>query len=176
MQAVHKEGRNFPILQIIKSISKQVTVYELNLNKRPCQLLRSICFSALNKKTHVTFAFSCFPLLSAPQAADSHSLCNNTAGDAQHRTRQSFSLPRPAPMMFLTNILIDAAIRRGKSERRSSGTSAWRGFCFPGQVYLDVAERLSWCMACTAARVHRCENIFCNWLQKRVRLPDVHHY
>lgn len=119
-------------------------------------------FSALDKKTHVTLAFSCSPLLSA----NSHSLCKNTAGDAQHRTRQSFSLLRPAPMMFLKNILIDTAIRRDKSKRRSSRTSAWRGFCFPGQVYLDVAERLSWCMACTAARVHCRENIFCNWVQR----------
>lgn len=142
-----KESSNFPILLIIKSISKQVrlyhTAYELYPNKRPCQLLRFICFSALDKKTHVTLAVGFSPLLSAPQAANSHSLCKNTAGDAQRRTRHSFSLLRPAPVMFLKNILIDAAIRRDKSKRRSSGSSARRGTCFPGQVYLDVAEGLS---------------------------------
>lgn len=167
MHAIHKVEGNFPILQIIKSISKQVrlykTIFELSLNERPCQLLRSmfLCHGQENTRN-----FSCPPLLSAPQAANSHSICKSTAGDAQHRTRQSFSLQRPAPMMFLKNILIDAPIRRNKSKRRSSGASAWRRFCFPGQVYLDVAEHLSWCMACTAARVHCRENIFSNWLQR----------
>lgn len=89
----------------------------------------------------------------------------------QHRRRRTApnktELLAPAPMMFLKNILIDAAIRRDKSKRLSSGTSAWGGFCFPGRVYLDVAERLSWCMACTAARVHCRENIFWNWLQEK---------
>lgn len=128
-------------------------------------MLRSICSSALDKKTHVTLAFSCSPLLAAPQAANSHSLCNNTAGGAQRRTRQSFSPLRPAPMMFLKNILIDAAIKQDMSKRCSSGTSVWRVFDFPGQVYLDITERLSWFMTCIS-RVHCRENICCNWLQR----------
>lgn len=171
VQAINKVWCNWPgILQIIKSISKQIglypTVYELHLNKCPCHLFRSISFSTLDKKTHVTLAFSCSPLLTAPQAANSHSLCNNTAGDAQRRTRQSISLLRPAPMMFLKNILIDAAIKRDKSQRRSSGASVWSAFYFPGQVYLDITERLSWCMAFISARVHCRENICSNWLQR----------
>lgn len=111
---------------------------------------------------------ACLQLLSTPHRSPGSqlSLCNNTAGGAQRRTRRSLSLLRPAPMMFLKNILIDMAIKRGKSRRRSSGTSVWRVFCFPGQVYLDVAERLSWCMACVSARVHCRENICCNRLQR----------
>lgn len=116
------------------------TVYELHLNKCPCHLFTSVRFSALDKRTHVTPAFSCSPLLTAPPAANSHSLCNNTAGDAQRRTRQSISPLRPAPMMFLKNILIDTAIKRDKSKRRSSGTSVWRVCYFPGQVYPDITD------------------------------------
>lgn len=170
-RAINKVRCHWPgILHIIKSkfFLKVLyhTVYELHLNKHPCQLLRSICSSALDKKTHVTLAFSCSLLLAAPQAANSHSLCKNTAGGAQRRTRQSFSPLRPAPMMFLKNILIDAAIKQDKSKRCSSGTSVWRVFDFPGQVYLDITERLSWFMTCISARVHCRENICCNWLQR----------
>lgn len=100
-------------------------------------------------------------LLTAPPAANSHPLCNNTAGDARRRTRQSISPLRPAPMMFLKNILIDAAIKRDKSKRRSSGTSVWRVCYFPGQVYLDIAD--VW----LAFEPEFCrENICCNWLQR----------
>lgn len=68
VQAIHKVGSNFPILQIIKSISKQVrlnhTVYELYLNKRPCQLLRPICFLCLGQENTRNARLQ---LLSTPQ-------------------------------------------------------------------------------------------------------------
>lgn len=150
VQAVHKVGGHFPLLQPIKSISKHVrcnqSVYELYLNKRPCQLFRSIdlCFSALDKKTQATLAFS----------------CSSAEGDAQHCRRCSapnkteLLAPASPPMMFLKNILIDTAIRRDKSQRRSSGTSGEEDSASPGKFILTLLSVLSWCMACTAARAH----------------------
>lgn len=140
-----------------------------------CHLFTSIHFSALDKRTHVTPAFSCSPLLPAPPAANSPPLCNNTAGDAQRRTRQSISPLRPAPMMFLKNILIDAAIKRDKSKRRSSGASVWRVCYFPGQVYLDIADVwLAFEPEFTVEKIFAVTDCS-DSPRRRVRLSDAHH-
>lgn len=65
--------------------------------------------------------------------------------------------------MFLKNILIDTAIKKDESKQRSSGTSVYseeRVICFPGRVYLENAERLSWYMACISAKEFTAKKIF----------------
>lgn len=165
MQAVHRVGGQFPLLQLIKPISKQVrlnhSVYELYLNKLLCQLLRSIRSSALDKKTQVSPAFSCSS--AAAQAANSHSSCK------KHRRRRSAAdktellAPASPPVMFLKNILIDAAIRRGKSQRRSPGTSAEEDFASPGKFISTLPSACHDVWLCAAARAHcREHNVFWN--------------
>lgn len=65
--------------------------------------------------------------------------------------------------MFLKNILIDTAIKKDESKQHSSGTSVYseeRVICFPGRVYLENAERLSWYMAHISAKEFTAKKIF----------------